>query len=135
LGRRPLVAEQHWNFDHSQLARGLDAQMPVHYFAKLRASTEVLNHSRDRGARAIDDGVVLAGIASVENQAVNVPDLDFERRTGHAPSSPASDFSRQQSEWNKHQQAVLGTPGSEESRQGLPRALINRSGKGFVGFL
>jgi hypothetical protein len=37
-------------------------------------------------AHAIDRGVVLAGIAGVEDQLVDGPDLDLKRRRGdHAP--------------------------------------------------
>ena len=62
----------------------------------------------DRRAHPIDDGVVLAWIAGGQDQAVDGPNLDFERpSSGHAPSLPASNFSRQQSEENKHQHAVL----------------------------
>jgi hypothetical protein len=33
LRRGPLIAENNWHFGDAQLARGLQAQMPVHDFA------------------------------------------------------------------------------------------------------
>jgi hypothetical protein len=39
----------------------------------------------DAALHAIDDGVVLAGIAGVPDESINSPDLDFEQHSsGHA---------------------------------------------------
>jgi hypothetical protein len=78
--------------------------MPIHDLAvAARQNRNFEAELADRGAHAIHGDVVLAGIAGVQNKAANVPDLDFERRSsGHAPSLPASNLSRQQTDEINH---------------------------------
>jgi hypothetical protein len=55
--------------------------MPIYHLAvAARKYRDLEAELADAAAHAIHDAVVLAGIASVENQAVNRPDVDFERR-------------------------------------------------------
>ena len=65
----------------------------------LRASTGILKTElADAGAHSVNDGMVLARIAGVEDQAVDGPDLDLKRggRDHYAPWIAIRDFGRQQ---------------------------------------
>ena len=62
----------------SQLARGLQAQVAIDDFAvAARQHGNLEAELADAAAHAIDGGVVLAGIAGVENELIDRPDLDL----------------------------------------------------------
>jgi hypothetical protein len=78
LGRRPLIAEDDGDFVDAELARGLDAQVPVDDLAvAARQHRDLESKFPEAGTHAIDDGVVFARIPSVEDQPINRPHLDF----------------------------------------------------------
>ena len=86
LRRRPLVAEDHGDCGRvaagprAQLARGLQAQMAVHHLAVAAGEHRDLEAElADAAAHAIHGGIVLAGIAGVEDQPVDGPGLDLYR--------------------------------------------------------
>ena len=78
LGLRPLVAEDHRNFGDAQLACGFQPQVAVHDLAVAACQHGDLEAElANAAAHAIHRGVVLAGIACVEDQLVDRPSLDF----------------------------------------------------------
>ena len=88
---RPLVAEDHRDFGDAQLARGFQPQVAVNDLAVAAGQHGDLEAElANAAAHAIDRGVVLAGIACVEDQSVNGPNLDFRglRRLDHSAISP-----------------------------------------------
>ncbi len=63
---------------HAQLARGLQPEVTVHHLAvAARQHRNLEAELADAAAHAIDRGVVLAGIACVEDQSVDRPNLDL----------------------------------------------------------
>jgi hypothetical protein len=62
-------------------SRGLQPQVTIHDFAV--ASNQAWDFEAefaDRCAHAIHGGIVLSGVAGVENQTIDWPDLNFRRR-------------------------------------------------------
>src|SRR5262249_54084022 len=80
---RPLVAEDHGDLIDPELARSLQAQMPVDDFAVAAGKHRNLEAKfTDRTAHPVDGSVVLAWVARIFNEPVDGPKLDVLKCLG-----------------------------------------------------
>jgi hypothetical protein len=88
------VTKDHRDLGDAEFARGLQAQMAIDDFAVAAGEYRDLESElADAAAHAIHSGIVLAGVAGVENEFVDWPVLDVlgHRLTDHA--LPHEEFS------------------------------------------
>jgi hypothetical protein len=110
----PLIAENYGNLSDPWLASGFQSQMRVHHFPIAAGQHRNLEAKFVYGSHdAIHGSVVLAGIAGVEDQPVDGPDLDLKRggRGHYATWIAVANFSGQQSATKrcaKEQEATVG---------------------------